>query len=489
VTQQVVKDGPFLFAHVVTASSSDDDRTATVGTAHGGNVYAIKLQRTSGYERHEHREAGMSWSGALAKLGDVRRSDGGLLDVSPIRRPTLVIIGDSISERGFAQFAGSIRYNNHGWWVHALSILRWPLEVVSVAAVSGRTVANVLDGFDAEVTPFAPTWIWGTLGANDHGTDGALVALQFRELAERARAIGSKLMLSTVLPKSSGNMSSTNINTTAAMNRALRQLRREGLIYLFDGYAALVDPSSATGEASSTTGVLVDSVHPGAYGAFQMGLVAAAVVQPFVAPPFDEVNSNADTRQSYASSQQLLLNPKMAGTTGTEGTGASGDTATSYTLSRATGSNLTLTGSKIDETTPRRRTWQRITFGGTCSGIEIGQLQQNVVFTNLQAAIPVGSMIRARATFRATSLPANLNHIGFIVQGVTSGFVVEMQATSNATDTTPQVAAPSGEFVLETPPFELTATIARVHSSIQFSFGTGAASGTLDITDVEIVFV
>lgn len=48
VTQQVVKDGPFLFAHVVTASSSDDDRTTTVGTTHGGNVYAIKLQRTAG---------------------------------------------------------------------------------------------------------------------------------------------------------------------------------------------------------------------------------------------------------------------------------------------------------------------------------------------------------------------------------------------------------------------------------------------------------
>ncbi len=48
VTQQVVKDGPFLFAHVVTASSSDNDRTTTVGTTHGGNVYAIKLQRTAG---------------------------------------------------------------------------------------------------------------------------------------------------------------------------------------------------------------------------------------------------------------------------------------------------------------------------------------------------------------------------------------------------------------------------------------------------------
>ena len=48
VTQQVVKDGPFLFAHVVTAASSDDDRTTTVGTTHGGNVYAIKLQRTTG---------------------------------------------------------------------------------------------------------------------------------------------------------------------------------------------------------------------------------------------------------------------------------------------------------------------------------------------------------------------------------------------------------------------------------------------------------
>ena len=90
----------------------------------------------------------------------------------------LVIIGDSISAQGYGQVGTSFRYRNHGWWCHALNILGWPLEVKNMAAVSGRTAQDILAGFDAEVTPHLPAWVFGIVGQNNLGdADGGAAAI------------------------------------------------------------------------------------------------------------------------------------------------------------------------------------------------------------------------------------------------------------------------------------------------------------------------
>lgn len=57
---------------------------------------------------------------------------------------TVVMDGDSITAHGYTNTGSSLKYNNHGWWVHALAQAGWPLKVLAVPATSSETSQQIL---------------------------------------------------------------------------------------------------------------------------------------------------------------------------------------------------------------------------------------------------------------------------------------------------------------------------------------------------------
>lgn len=400
----------------------------------------------------------------------------------------LVIIGDSLSAQGYVTTAAFPKTQNHIYWPHALSMLKWPLRLVNMAAVSGRTIQQVLAGFDSEVAAYQPAWVWCLVGTNNCGlaTAESDVA-DLQSIAAKCRGIGAKLLLCTIPPRDSAGMSSQIQKDMLVLNRGIRAIGRNGDAYIADIHAALHDPTTSNGAAASL--MLHDGVHTSAYGAQLSGAEVARSLSGAIIPCRDAVQGNWDCRQVHAESRQLITNPKCQGTAGTTpGSGGAGTVATGWNLNRNTGSNLISTGSKISETSPRRE-WQRITFSGTCSGTEVSKFKINTGIGALLAAVPAGSRLRARATIRSSGISTNFKCIRLVGE-LQNGSSVQIVGAGSLEDSTfTQTVMPTDEFVLETPEFLYDSGAVFTQTSIYTEFTTGAASGYIDVTDVELVIV
>lgn len=401
----------------------------------------------------------------------------------------LVLIGDSITAQGTTAAQG--KYNNHGWWCHTMMILGWPLRVLSNAAVSGRTAEQVLAGFDAEVAPLRPSWVFGIIGQNNVGdADGGAAAIAaIQQIVSKANNIGARLVLGTVTPRTAGNMSATVKANIIAINTAIRALERAGSCVVFDSCAALTDPASADG--ASKSGLQYDTIHPNAAGAALIGRVAASVLSGKL-PAFDScVQGNHDSRLAMAASTQLLANPKCSGSGGTAGTAGSGTIAASWLLGRQSGSALTVVGSKVVETGPKQREWQRMAFSGTLGGVEYVRFQQSVTLASLLAPITPGTTtIYARCSLRNTStaLAATLQYVRLYVEFLNSVPANVGNGVQGMADSGYQSAFfPTAESRVETQSIVVPETTVTVRLTLNVAFAAGAASGELDATDFELV--
>lgn len=418
---------------------------------------------------------------------------GGIkLSVAETRPRTVVIDGDSIGAQGYTDSAVAIKYSNHGWWVHALYKMKWPLKVAAVSAVSGQTSSQILDRFDSTVAPHKPDEVWAIIGQNNLGDadGGEQCAADLRAYAAKCRDIGAVLRLGTVTPRASGSMTAGVKAAILRINAAIREMGELRLCVVFDAFSSLVDPASADGAARD--GLLIDTVHPNSRGAYYIGREAAArftdLHDNIVAP-----SSNADSRLTNASSLQLVANPKCSGTGGTVGSGGSGACAASWSLNRQSGSALTVAGAvnvADPDTSVLGRVWQKMTFGGTvASGTEIVRFQQTVTLASLAAAVVPGTtkIDKARCRLRTNGLSANIQYIRMTVEMLNATPAVTYSSNGMADSAYQQTVFHSEEGVLECPAgFVIPADTVSVRVTVNVAFGVGACAGDVFVTDVDV---
>ena len=459
-------------------------------------------------------------------------------DVTPSARASdavsVVIDGDSFGQNGLVTDATQAMRSFRGWWVHAINYIRGNLRVVNMGAIAGQTAQQILARFDSTVAPYAPCEVWAIIGQNNlPDTDGGAAAIQaIQQYAQRCRELGCTLRLGTVTPRHGANQTATIQANVIAINDAIRGLARIGVCKVFDSHAAMVDPTSSTGAAR--TGSTYDEgtvgLHPNAQSASRIGKEFARAF----AGDFKTINvrpsSNIDSRQVIASSKQLVLNPKLSGASATAGTGASGTEPTSWSMSRRQGSNITVTGagnqSEIDiaasiagtasgtySATEQGlinsliagynalrqavlgnagnigRSWFKMTVAGTASGSEIiGVQQAAVTLSNMLGPVSAGfdRVDTARIWARCVGLSTNFKCLTFRIEALNGSTPLYTVESFSDTSTDIQGELPDSEMVLECPGFVIPAGTTRLRVTVQASFGSGACTGDIFLTDCDI---
>lgn len=144
------------------------------------------------------------------------------------------------------------------------------------------------------------------------------------------------------------------------INQKTREfVKRKKNCYLFDWNEKWIDRANADGNPRS--GVSSDGIHFSVLGGEDAGIYLAEFLSAIFPLAQTRVWS-PDDRYDQTDNQygNLLSNPFCTGNTGTEGTGASGDTATGMRLERSSGSS-TVVGSK-EARTDNRGEWQVMTY-------------------------------------------------------------------------------------------------------------------------------
>jgi len=201
-----------------------------------------------------------------------------------MRGNRIAFLGDSIT---IAQ--GNDDITGQSWGISyptvATYLSKGRLVRVKNAGVSGNRAVDMLNRFDTDVTPFAPSLVAIMAGTNDWNDAGptplATYQQNIKDLVAKCRAISAQPILCTVPP---------NVISTARRQRVttgntwLRKYAAAEGIPLIDFYNLLVDP--ATGDYLTAYGSAVnDKTHPigagyAAMGAFFWNSLGLGTVSP-----------------------------------------------------------------------------------------------------------------------------------------------------------------------------------------------------------------
>lgn len=287
----------------------------------------------------------------------------------------VAVLGDSISANNHNTPLTGLQAKAIGFMAQAraLSMGRFNFTPDLNFGVSGDTTALILARSGASslasLVARRPARVCMLIGTNDIGADVAkeTVWANIQTILTYLNGNGIPVDIVPIFPR-------TNSITSARRNAALwvnqkmlaeRSARLQRLYAVLPLHEAAIDRASTTGDF--ITSVLLDGLHPAVYGAGLLGQAASTYYNGiFPETPFIGGLSQADV---YDATNNPLgaFNSAIVpiGTAGTAGTGASGNVATGFSVSRTLGSVLTLTCSKTTLSDATGGVVQDIALGGT----------------------------------------------------------------------------------------------------------------------------
>lgn len=213
--------------------------------------------------------------------------------------------------------------------------------------VGGDYASEMKLRLNDDVLSKRPDWVYVLAGTNDvnRGDSYTTITGNLETIYTRILMSGARLIVETIPPRDIDQWASANENLThCAVNNWIRDyaFNTPGVV-LLDPEAYLADP--ATGDA--ITGATVDGLHLSPTSGFWRGMeweeklggLVSGVARGFHNP--DDVYD-----ATYNPYGNCVTNGELAGIAGVEGTGATGDTSTSFRLERSAGSNVTVVGAK-----------------------------------------------------------------------------------------------------------------------------------------------
>lgn len=416
--------------------------------------------------------------------------------VEPIR-PRLLVDGDSQSKNGEIVAASYRLLGSRGYWLHCLAEIGWPYELVNVAAVPGETMQQVLARFDTSVAAYKPDEIWLLPGQNNLiDTDGGVAFVAaLREYAMRARGIGAVLRVFDTTPRF-GGFHTTNVQRNVIVfQRAIADLKKEGLALTVSAGRAITDRTSATGSALS--GLLYDQatagIHIGAKGGVRIGRSFARETAREKFPnPFVPPLSNADCRQTNPLSKQLLQNPLLTGTAGTVTVPAAGQAPDSWQIQMVrsgTSAVVATMATGVADSSDPSNGFATITFSGTKTdgADDIAILNISAFFANMASGAPVtpevDSVDYARLSIKGSNVSANFSYAKLELEVLAGSTLLYSTSCMTESASDPQGEFSSGDLVFHAPGFVIPAGATRVRANLKIGYGAGACTGVFSLSN------
>ena len=231
-------------------------------------------------------------------------------------------------------------------------------------AVSGYTQDDVIANKLTTAQALNAGWVLLSIGGND------LVSFPTRAFSDHVTkflaivkpllAAGKKILCITIPPRAATAGASAwnttaltggQITTARRLQMRINEFRRNFAavtpgFYLADAHAAVVDPTSATGDPLTT--MVVDGLHLNTLGSFTVGAEMANAIAYVIPQSYPGLgNSQADIYDATDNPYGNMLvsdGGTLNGTAGTVGTGGTGDAPSSYTANRESGTNNTWVG-------------------------------------------------------------------------------------------------------------------------------------------------
>lgn len=142
------------------------------------------------------------------------------------------------------------------------------------AGIGGNTTLAMLNRFDTDVTPFAPTTVALLAGTNDSAvTPFDTWTSQMTSIINKIRGISATPIMATIPPN---NGTSVRKQAIVKQNVWIREFANRRGIALVDFYALLVDPANGNFKAA----YMNDGIHPNAAGYAAMGVLFADMIAP-----------------------------------------------------------------------------------------------------------------------------------------------------------------------------------------------------------------
>lgn len=203
---------------------------------------------------------------------------------------------------------------------------------------SGETSAQTLARWENSST-FPADIVIVEPGTNDFGTytNDEIIANR-KELCLLARDTGALVILTSILMQDDTAWTGNQKDRAAEINRLSREFAesQESIIY-FDGNAAYLDYTDA--DQNPLADRTSDGTHPAPPGGYYIGLKLKELIEKFI--PSAPIIVPSDLISDDNTYGNIITNPLFLGTSGTAGTGVTGDVADNWELARTSGSNIT----------------------------------------------------------------------------------------------------------------------------------------------------
>ncbi|MEH6676122.1 SGNH/GDSL hydrolase family protein [Phenylobacterium sp.] len=321
------------------------------------------------------------------------------------------------------------RSRSQGWLFWAQTKLGGRFDISNDwnNGVGGQDSQEMLDRVE-NLRAFEPGLVICICSTNDRTGTGQTADWTIARLAEYQAAVlgmGHRLLWIAETPRGdSVNTSYDMTSTQVAYQQRVRQWQLDqGAVqgvYVADPYSLMVDPASTDGRALDT--ILRDGIHWGAFGAWYVAEPVIEALQELFPPRPVLPTTNADVYSSNNPTGALNPNPMLLGTSGTAGTGCTGNVATGWEA--VAGAGLSATLSKV---TSGGHEWQQIVVTGaptdtadTDTDANLDPRPVSVVLSADLSNVNEGDILDAVAAIEVDAGATGLRGVSLYIEAVTA---------------------------------------------------------------------
>ena len=229
--------------------------------------------------------------------------------------------------------------NSVGDWVQTNARLGGRMRFAGNLGVGGQRADEILARI-SEALALSPDILWLNAGTNDVIQDRAYASTvaDIEAMVQQAAAKAVLVVIKTQPPFASGgaHYSAARNANLLSINRFIRNLatRYRG-VYVLDTYAALIQPTDASGYGATAYYQSADSVHYNARGAARIGVLGAALLAQAIPAVDNHVTSITDNYGSNSANRDLHDRAPWTNTGGTVNAPATGTGPTGWIIDAA----------------------------------------------------------------------------------------------------------------------------------------------------------
>ena len=407
----------------------------------------------------------------------------GIKNIVDRQSATLIPFGDSLTDAGSDYSIGLVnynRFNDYSWWGWAQRLMRYPLEVIRNAGVSGEEVSQMLNRIYDDVLVYQPGWVFFLGGTNDIYTDRSAsdTMADIDKIVNLCIRNRSSVLLSTIPARSDGSVNETRRSQHLLLNDMIREFAsRSRSTQLVDSWRVTVNPSSTVGAERS--GYNYDNLHFSNTAGYAIGKECARVLTPHIVSPISLVSSYYDTLTNNADGSNVMTDAGFFLTSEASGAaGMSGNEAANWNCTRVTGTPTSV--NSLQANSQGFGNYQRMVV---TSGANNDQVRlENTQGTTIAGSVAPGDWIRCECEIIVAS-PVNLKGVELHLGITDNNSSLNQNLRDNAYQSGSAVAYAEGFTATFRTPWhymEPNSSPSNIHPLLTYTFA-GVGGATIDV--------